>query len=322
MTRRAADDAEHPSPIVRFLGAIPTAEPRGFHRCGVVPTAAADGRLCRETDVSRAAGETGVSSSGTRGDATGWVPPMTVQVAWHVAMEPLVDPDAPAGEAPVVELVDVVAVLGTFPALAGASLVVHARRDRAAAGPQRRRQDHAAAAVRRPAAARRVATGECAGCDLRTQRAGGAQPGRPARPRQRAVHRPDRRRERRASGERPSARRADEIDGALERMGLAARLADVPVGKLSAGQKRRTALACLVARRAELWLLDEPHAGLDAAGRDELDATLRAAVAGRRDGDRRQPRARARRLAGHACRRRGRRPGPRRGEHGGARQPA
>ena len=52
-----------------------------------------------------------------------------------------------------------------------------------------------------------------------------------------------------------------------------------PVGRLSAGQKRRTALACLVARRAELWLLDEPHAGLDAAGRDELDATLRAAVA-------------------------------------------
>ena len=36
--------------------------------------------------------------------------------------------------------------------------------------------------------------------------------------------------------------------------------------------------ACLVARRAELWLLDEPHAGLDAAGRDELDAVLRQAV--------------------------------------------
>ena len=33
------------------------------------------------------------------------------------------------------------------------------------------------------------------------------------------------------------------------------------------------------ARRAELWLLDEPHAGLDAAGRNELDSTLRAAVA-------------------------------------------
>ena len=61
-------------------------------------------------------------------------------------------------------------------------------------------------------------------------------------------------------------------------MGLAARLAAVPVARLSAGQKRRTALACLVARRAQLWLLDEPHAGLDAAGRDELDATLHRAV--------------------------------------------
>ena len=45
------------------------------------------------------------------------------------------------------------------------------------------------------------------------------------------------------------------------------------------GQRRRTALACLVARRAELWLLDEPHAGLDAAARDELDHTLRQAAA-------------------------------------------
>ena len=53
----------------------------------------------------------------------------------------------------------------------------------------------------------------------------------------------------------------------------------VPVRKLSAGQRRRTALACLIARRAELWLLDEPHAGLDAAGRDELDTVLRAATA-------------------------------------------
>jgi len=65
-----------------------------------------------------------------------------------------------------------------------------------------------------------------------------------------------------------------EIDQAMVRMGVAGRLADVPVRKLSAGQKRRTALACLVARRAQVWLLDEPHAGLDAIGRDELDATL------------------------------------------------
>ncbi len=71
---------------------------------------------------------------------------------------------------------------------------------------------------------------------------------------------------------------AAEVDAAMVRMGLAQRLAKVQVSKLSAGQKRRTALACLVARRAELWLLDEPHAGLDAAGRDELDATLREAT--------------------------------------------
>lgn len=74
---------------------------------------------------------------------------------------------------------------------------------------------------------------------------------------------------------------AAETAAAMQRLAVAERLADVEVRKLSAGQKRRTALACLVARRAELWLLDEPHAGLDAAARDELDRTLReAATAG------------------------------------------
>lgn len=71
----------------------------------------------------------------------------------------------------------------------------------------------------------------------------------------------------------------DEVESATERMGLAGRLRDVQVGRLSTGQRRRTALACLVVRRAELWLLDEPHAGLDAAGRDELDSVLKSAAA-------------------------------------------
>ena len=71
----------------------------------------------------------------------------------------------------------------------------------------------------------------------------------------------------------------EEVSAAIKRLGVDGRLRDVLVGKLSAGQARRTALACLVARRAELWLLDEPHAGLDADGRDELDALLRQAVA-------------------------------------------
>jgi heme ABC exporter ATP-binding subunit CcmA len=70
-----------------------------------------------------------------------------------------------------------------------------------------------------------------------------------------------------------------EVSGAVQRMRLDGRLATVQVGRLSAGQRRRTALACLLARRAELWLLDEPHAGLDAEGRDELDALLRTAAA-------------------------------------------
>jgi heme ABC exporter ATP-binding subunit CcmA len=73
------------------------------------------------------------------------------------------------------------------------------------------------------------------------------------------------------------ARRAD-IDAALGLAGLAGRLRDVPVARLSAGQRRRTSLACLLARRPELWLLDEPHAGLDAEARDLLDGLVRQAV--------------------------------------------
>ncbi len=69
------------------------------------------------------------------------------------------------------------------------------------------------------------------------------------------------------------------MDAALERMGLAGRLRDVPVGKLSAGQRRRTSLAVMISRRPELWLLDEPHAGLDQAGRDLVDGLIADAVA-------------------------------------------
>jgi energy-coupling factor transporter ATP-binding protein EcfA2 len=65
----------------------------------------------------------------------------------------------------------------------------------------------------------------------------------------------------------------------MTRLDLDGRLADLTVRRLSAGQARRTALACLVARRARIWLLDEPHAGLDADARDELDTTLREASA-------------------------------------------
>jgi energy-coupling factor transporter ATP-binding protein EcfA2 len=66
---------------------------------------------------------------------------------------------------------------------------------------------------------------------------------------------------------------------ALLRLAFVVLLLGGPVRTVWAGQPRRTALACLVARRARLWLLDEPHAGLDAASRDELDRTLREAAA-------------------------------------------
>jgi heme ABC exporter ATP-binding subunit CcmA len=69
------------------------------------------------------------------------------------------------------------------------------------------------------------------------------------------------------------------IAPAMERLGLTGRLGDVPVGKLSAGQRRRVAIAVLVARAPQLWLLDEPHAGLDAQHRDLLDQLVRDAVA-------------------------------------------
>jgi heme ABC exporter ATP-binding subunit CcmA len=78
----------------------------------------------------------------------------------------------------------------------------------------------------------------------------------------------------RAAGASPS-----EVGPALARLGLAGRLRDVPVTRLSAGQRRRVALAILVARRPRLWLLDEPHAGLDAEHRDLVDTVVRDVAA-------------------------------------------
>ncbi len=67
-------------------------------------------------------------------------------------------------------------------------------------------------------------------------------------------------------------------DRALAAVGLDGRLGDVIVHRLSAGQRRRVALAVVVARRPRLWLLDEPHSGLDAEGRDRLDDLVRRAA--------------------------------------------
>lgn len=68
---------------------------------------------------------------------------------------------------------------------------------------------------------------------------------------------------------------------AADRMQIDRRLYDVPVSALSSGQRRRTSIAVAAARRPELWLLDEPHAGVDQEGRQVIDDLIvDAATAG------------------------------------------
>jgi heme exporter protein A len=69
------------------------------------------------------------------------------------------------------------------------------------------------------------------------------------------------------------------VDEALETVGLSA-LADLPSAYLSAGQRRRLALARLVAAPRPLWLLDEPTAALDAAAERRLGEMIREHVSG------------------------------------------
>jgi heme exporter protein A len=58
---------------------------------------------------------------------------------------------------------------------------------------------------------------------------------------------------------------AADLRASLERTGVGA-CADLPARVLSAGQRRRVAMARVLAMSASLWLLDEPFTNLDAAG--------------------------------------------------------
>lgn len=69
------------------------------------------------------------------------------------------------------------------------------------------------------------------------------------------------------------AARGQDLGPALACMDLLA-LRHLPAGMLSAGQKRRLALARLAFGMGGLWLLDEPSLGLDAASLDRLGALL------------------------------------------------
>ncbi|MCS6877718.1 MAG: heme ABC exporter ATP-binding protein CcmA [Geminicoccaceae bacterium] len=66
---------------------------------------------------------------------------------------------------------------------------------------------------------------------------------------------------------------AEPLARALEGFGLAAR-AHRPARTLSAGQRRRLALARLAAAPRPLWLLDEPGVALDREGRARLEEAI------------------------------------------------
>jgi heme exporter protein A len=68
------------------------------------------------------------------------------------------------------------------------------------------------------------------------------------------------------------------VAGALARLGLP-HVADFPVRALSAGQKRRVALARLLAAPRPLWLLDEPTTALDVAAQALFAGILREHLA-------------------------------------------
>ncbi len=64
-----------------------------------------------------------------------------------------------------------------------------------------------------------------------------------------------------------------DVSGSLAALG-AAGFADLPSRRLSAGQRRRAALARVVASKKPIWLLDEPAAPLDTDGRILLDEVI------------------------------------------------
>ncbi len=67
---------------------------------------------------------------------------------------------------------------------------------------------------------------------------------------------------------------ASTVSAVAQRLELSDELLRTRAGDLSAGQRRRVALAAVVSRRPRLWLLDEPHASLDARSRDGVNQLM------------------------------------------------
>lgn len=66
---------------------------------------------------------------------------------------------------------------------------------------------------------------------------------------------------------------AGEVASALQELQIG-QCADLPVRSLSAGQKRRVAIARIFLTRASLWILDEPVTNLDAAGIELFERSM------------------------------------------------
>ena len=74
---------------------------------------------------------------------------------------------------------------------------------------------------------------------------------------------------------RPSAEQRERAERCLERVGMEA-FADRQIGRLSGGQQQRVFLARALAQGADLMLLDEPFAGVDAATERAIVAVLKS----------------------------------------------
>jgi len=66
----------------------------------------------------------------------------------------------------------------------------------------------------------------------------------------------------------------ERVDGAMEELGIGD-LSDRQISRLSGGQQQRVFLARAVAQGGDIFLLDEPFAGLDLFGAEELGHILR-----------------------------------------------
>lgn len=68
------------------------------------------------------------------------------------------------------------------------------------------------------------------------------------------------------------------LESALDKVGLYG-YEDVPLARMSAGQKRRVGLARLFVEGRPLWILDEPFTAIDKQGVEELEGWLRTHAA-------------------------------------------